>query len=362
MDWAALKAVYIAQPTTIAKPASCRVRRSSVRRTCRTLASRGGTASCSKGLNLLDARNPLQLVDPLRDRRMGVEEPAEEAPVVLFGVVDHHRRDGVVEALGWLVVLSDLLQRADQARWIASELDAAHIRKRLTLAGERELHDRPDDERDQRKEDSDGEDHKRRLAAVPAAEAHPAHAVPENARDESRHADHGHHDQKQAHVEVLDVAHLVGEHTLELFPIHHLQKTCRDRYRRVAGIATGGEGIGARIVDDTHLRQGKPVTDRESLHDVVELLVLVRVGFAGAHRGEYRRRAEVIRVEGGADAQERERDRARDRATVSVSKPTDDETDDEPDKQETNDHDHAVALVARDLVVHLGGPLVVAAN
>ena len=33
MDCAPLNAVYIAQPMTIAKPATCRVRRSSVRRT-----------------------------------------------------------------------------------------------------------------------------------------------------------------------------------------------------------------------------------------------------------------------------------------------------------------------------------------
>src|SRR5436190_21789801 len=92
---------------TIAKPASCSVRRSSVRRTCRTLARRGDTVSClsRRGLDLLDASNPLQLGDALRDRRMGVEEPAEEAPVVLVGVVDHHRRDGVVEAPLYLALL-----------------------------------------------------------------------------------------------------------------------------------------------------------------------------------------------------------------------------------------------------------------
>src|SRR5438552_489283 len=99
MDWAALKAVYMAQPMTIANPATCSVRRSSVRRTCRILASSGETASRSKGLDLLDARNPLQGGDAFGDRRMRVEEPAEEAAVVLVRVVDHHRRDVVVETL-----------------------------------------------------------------------------------------------------------------------------------------------------------------------------------------------------------------------------------------------------------------------
>src|SRR4051812_6128097 len=105
MDWAALNAVYMAQPITIAKPATCSVRRSSVRRTCRSLASSGETVSRCRGLDLLDARNPLQGGDALGDGRVRVEEPAEEAAVVLLGVVDHHRRDRVVEPLGGLVVL-----------------------------------------------------------------------------------------------------------------------------------------------------------------------------------------------------------------------------------------------------------------
>src|SRR5207245_10998492 len=60
IDWAALNAVYMAQPTTIAKPATCSVRRSSVRRTWRTLARRGATGSCRANLGLLDAGAPLQ--------------------------------------------------------------------------------------------------------------------------------------------------------------------------------------------------------------------------------------------------------------------------------------------------------------
>src|SRR5881397_3970552 len=130
MDWAALKAVYMAQPMTIANPATCSVRRSSVRRTCRILASSGETASRSKGLDLLDARNPLQGGDAFGDRRMRVEEPAEEAAVVLVRVVDHHRRDGVVETLRRPVVLGDLLQRGDQTCRVPSQLHTADISER----------------------------------------------------------------------------------------------------------------------------------------------------------------------------------------------------------------------------------------
>src|SRR5207245_10661094 len=114
MDWAALKAVYMAQPMTIANPATCSVRRSSVRRTCRILASSGETASRSKGLDLLGARNPLQGGDAFGDRRMRVEEPPEEAAVVLVRVVDQHRGDGVGERLRRPGAVGALLRRCAQ--------------------------------------------------------------------------------------------------------------------------------------------------------------------------------------------------------------------------------------------------------
>src|SRR5256885_17236965 len=88
MDGAALKAVYMAQPMTIANPATCSVRRSSVRRTCRILASSGETASRSRDdLDLLDARNPLQCGYAFGDRRGGVGEPAGEKAAGVAGGV-----------------------------------------------------------------------------------------------------------------------------------------------------------------------------------------------------------------------------------------------------------------------------------
>src|ERR1051326_1389710 len=133
-DWAALNAVYIAQPMTIAKPATCKVRRSSVRRTWRILARRGDAPLSTRSiLDLLDAGDPLQRGDPLRDRWMRVEKVREEAAVMLVGVVDHHRGDRVIEPLGRLVVGGDLLQRGDQSRRVARQLDAAHIGQRFAL-------------------------------------------------------------------------------------------------------------------------------------------------------------------------------------------------------------------------------------
>src|SRR5690242_6069348 len=101
----------------MAKPATCSVRRSSVRRTWRAVARNGVRTS-----GLLDACDPLQRRDAFGDGWVGVEELAEEAPVVLFGVVDHHRGHRVVEALRWLVVLGDLLERRDEPLRVAREL------------------------------------------------------------------------------------------------------------------------------------------------------------------------------------------------------------------------------------------------
>src|SRR6266487_311441 len=45
MAWTPLKAVYIAQPRSMAKPATCSVRSSSDRRTCRNFARKGRSAA-----------------------------------------------------------------------------------------------------------------------------------------------------------------------------------------------------------------------------------------------------------------------------------------------------------------------------
>src|ERR1700687_143 len=45
MAWVALKAVYMAHPRRIAKPATCSVRSNSLRRTCRNLARSGAAVT-----------------------------------------------------------------------------------------------------------------------------------------------------------------------------------------------------------------------------------------------------------------------------------------------------------------------------
>src|SRR5260370_4761765 len=133
MACVALNAVYIAQPSTMAKPASWRVRSSSLRRTCRNLARSGAAVTLRdyviyvSRLGLLDACDLLQCGDPLLDRRMGVEQVVEEAAVVLRRVVDAHRGDRVVEILHRLLVGGDLLQCVDQSDRVACQIHPAHI-------------------------------------------------------------------------------------------------------------------------------------------------------------------------------------------------------------------------------------------
>src|SRR5256885_12138423 len=111
----------------MAKPATWRVRPSSVRRTWRNFARNGETSGPRFTLRLLDAGDLLQRGDPFLDRRMRVEEPAEEAAVMLPGVVDHHRGDRVVEPLGRLVVLGDLLQgRYEAGGRKSTRLNSSH--------------------------------------------------------------------------------------------------------------------------------------------------------------------------------------------------------------------------------------------
>src|SRR5260370_337170 len=104
MAWVALKAVYMAQPSRIAKPATCSVRSNSLRRTCRNLARSGAAVTLRDyvapaantdyeervGLGLLDARDLLQGGDPLLDGRVGVEQVVEEAAVVLGRIFVAH--------------------------------------------------------------------------------------------------------------------------------------------------------------------------------------------------------------------------------------------------------------------------------
>src|SRR5256885_10985348 len=95
----------------MAKPATWRVRPSSVRRTWRNFARNGETSGPRFTLRLLDAGDLLQRGDPFLDRRVGGGEAGAEDDVkVLWGFGDHNGDPPAVHH-GRRVRLGDLLQR-----------------------------------------------------------------------------------------------------------------------------------------------------------------------------------------------------------------------------------------------------------
>ena len=63
-------------------------------------------------------------------------------------------------------------------------------------------------------------------------------------------ADQRDRERRHEDVVVLDVRQLVGEHALELDPVHLLEQAGGDGDRGVLRVAAGGEGVGRRVVDD----------------------------------------------------------------------------------------------------------------
>ena len=135
---------------------------------------------------------------------------------------------------------------------------ARHVGERLAAAADRRLHHLGDD----RGEDQQGEaDERQRVApavvvAVAARRARRSttssgspmsvsSAIGADQRDgERRHED----------VVVADVRQLVGEDAFELDAVHLLEQPGRDRDRRVLRVASGGERVRRRVVDDVDPR------------------------------------------------------------------------------------------------------------
>src|SRR5438067_8542238 len=191
MAWVALKASYIPQPRTIASDVMRTTRDISLRRTrnrratnrsrdCREITAVMGRADYRNGMErllpihgevpsaarrrgpggaspsptsgLLDLLYPLQGGDPLLDRRMRIPEVVEPMVVVLERVVDVHGRGGVVVLLQRLVAGRQLAQRREQAGRVAGQLHTRRVGQRLPLPRQRQLHERPDQPRDQRED------------------------------------------------------------------------------------------------------------------------------------------------------------------------------------------------------------------
>ncbi len=111
------------------------------------------------------------------------------------------------------------------------------------------------------------------------------HSPQEDLREQDDAAEHhsGQHDVED--VAVQDMAHLVGDHALELIAVESAQQAGGDRERGGLGAPARGEGVGSRIVDDVDLGHGRQTRrDLHLFHDVEQLgvhLVGDRPGSAG---------------------------------------------------------------------------------
>ena len=90
-------------------------------------------------------------------------------------------------------------------------------------------------ERDQCQHGGGGVHEEQDLPRVPPAGPHEESAPPDQAGDDRRKADQCAHNEDEADIQILDVAHLVADNTLELFSVHHLQQT--------GGRSDGGGGF-----------------------------------------------------------------------------------------------------------------------
>ena len=84
-------------------------------------------------------------------------------------------------------------------------------------------------------------------------------------------------------VEVPHVRHLVGDHALQLVPVHRLQEARRDRDGCVGRVAAGRERVRVGLVDEVHARHRLAGGDRH-LRDHVHELLDARGGVLGFHR------------------------------------------------------------------------------
>ena len=73
----------------------------------------------------------------------------------------------------------------------------------------------------------------------------------------------------------------MGEHAGELVTVEHLQDALGHGHRGVPGAATGGEGVGLHLRRDVDAGRGDVRLGGETLHDLVELGVLLAGGGDG---------------------------------------------------------------------------------
>ena len=166
-----------------------------------------------------------------------------------------------------------------------------------------------------------------------------------------QHAD----EEREADVEVADVAHLVPDDALELLAIELVEQAARDRHARVLRIPPGGEGVRRRVVDDPEPRGREAARQAHLLDDVDELPEALRwIRAVDLARSAGRHHERVAR-EPGTDAHHDRDDHGQHEAAPAEAGRVPDRA---PEQSENDDHHRheqpAPAAVAVDLAIEGG--------
>ena len=196
------------------------------------------------------------------------------------------------------------------------------------------------------------------IATPAAAEAEPAGAQ-EQVGDEGDQPHEDADERGEADVVVAHVGHLVGDDALELVAVELVEQPPGDRDRAVRRVASRGEGVRRRVLDDVDRRRlPEPGGDRHLLDDVPQArLLLVRDAPRATH-GEHHPVAGVVADEAPDDRRDTEE---ADEAEPAVVRPDPGEADHVAQGGEDDDDDGheqpGGPPVAADLLVHASLPL-----
>jgi hypothetical protein len=247
------------------------------------------------------------------------------------------------------------VERPGEPERVACELDPGGIGQVLAAAGDRELHGRGGQRREDRQRQRDEDD---RPAAAGVTSSPSPHAeegrAQEEVGDERDHADQDAHQRREADVVVAHVRELVGDDALELLAVEALHQAAGHGDRRVPRVTAGGEGVERLVLDDVDSgRLAEPGGDRHLLDDVPESRLVGVSHLPGATHGEHHLGAGVVADDApddGDDAEHAEQPEA------GVVVPEPGEAEDEPDGgEQRHDQPHEEprgAPVAGDLLVH----------
>ncbi len=141
---------------------------------------------------------------------------------------------------------------------------------------------RPESGEEQPDDEKDGPD------AGPVAADFPASSSPpqrphDPVAQENDHPDHHHGQRLEADVIILDMGHFMGNDALELDPVELLKQPRRHAEDGMRRIASRGEGVGRRVVDDIAAGRGQAGGDGQPLDDVEQVRKLLlgdRTGMA----------------------------------------------------------------------------------